>query len=458
MTGINPYVNLFILVKRKLPFLLLLIILQWSSIKLIQGQNTEPNKPDREFRWNLNEDGSHYLKATFTAQIWARYNQSNPGSTLFGYPVTESYDIGLRRVRSQFFGKIHDQVFFYSQAGINNFTTNSARKPGIFFHDVLAELQLTPRSIQVGMGLTAWTGFGRYSSPAVATFLGFDAPLYQQSTNDGSDQFLRKLSIYAKGKVNQLDYRLVLSTPMTMQTSAFFKPLSYHSEFSLKPPKLQGSGYFMWQFLDEESNLTPYLNGTYLGKKRVFNLGAGFQYQPKAMWRYSDTAISPRITIEEDMLNFHADVFYDAPFGSSNAAISVYGAFTHFGFGKDYLRGQGVMNPSDATSPNNLIGGGNSIPMVGSGNVFFLQAGYLLPTRNPENGSGRFMPFIMYHNSNLTRLSEPARVLDIGLNYLIENHRAKITLDIQNRPTYNATGTLLDDRKNTVILQFQVAF
>jgi hypothetical protein len=123
----------------------------------------------------------------------------------------------------------------------------------------------------------------------VASFLAYDAPLYQQSTNDATDQFLRKLSVYAKGKLGKLDYRLVLSKPMIAQKSAAVGPLNTNSDFSMKPPKLQGSGYLMYQFLDEESNLTPYVTGTYLGKKKVFNIGAGFQYQPDAMWHTTAT-------------------------------------------------------------------------------------------------------------------------------------------------------------------------
>ena len=46
----------------------------------------------------------------------------------------------------------------------------------------------------------------------------------------------------------------------------------------------------MWQFLEKESNQTPYMIGSYLGKKRVFNIGAGFQYQKDAMtYRNSKT-------------------------------------------------------------------------------------------------------------------------------------------------------------------------
>jgi hypothetical protein len=316
------------------------------ALLLIPFFGLTQSQANRELKLALNEDGSNYLKANFTAQIWARYNENNPGSTLYGYTKENSYDIGLRRVRAQFFGQVHSKIFVYTQLGINNQSAVDARKPGLFFHDVLGEYHVSKKNLQIGMGLSAWTGFGRFSAPAVASILGCDAPLYQQSTNDVTDQFLRKFGMYAKGKLGKLDYRLAFTQPMSVQTAnaSAVKPLGLKSSFSLKPPKLQTSAYFMWQFLDQESNVIPYLAGTYLGKKKVFNIGAGYQYQPKAMWRLADTnSLNPNI-IEEDLLNYQIDVFYDAPIGSKGAAISAYAAYTQMGFGKEYLRNAASLN------------------------------------------------------------------------------------------------------------------
>jgi hypothetical protein len=177
-----------------------LIRLVLISIGISGGLAMAQTKPAPELKMNLNDDGSHFLKATFTGQVWMRFNESNPGTTVNGFSKPETYDIGLRRVRSQIFGKISDKVFVYTQIGINNFDYNSARKPGIFFHDVVTEYYVTPRALQIGAGLTAWTGFARYSSPGVASILGYDAPLYQQSTNDVNDQFY--VSLVFMPKVN----------------------------------------------------------------------------------------------------------------------------------------------------------------------------------------------------------------------------------------------------------------
>lgn len=423
------------------------------TLHAAQAVNAQ-NIPDRDLRFNLNNDSSHYIKATFTAQVWARYTQNNPGTTIFGYDAPTTFDIGLRRVRAQLFGQISDRVFLYTQFGINNFNAISARKTPIFFHDALGEYHITKRSIHAGMGLTAWTGFARFSAPAVASIMGYDAPLFEQATNDATDQFLRKLSIYAKGKLGKLDYRMIMSNPMAAQNSMVIAPLNVNADFSGKPAKLQYSGYFMYQFLDEETNITPYMAGTYLGKKRVFNIGAGFQYQPQAMWRLNGVD-----TVYENMALFAADVYYDHPLGSKGAAVSAYATFVSMDFGKGYLRNLGVMNTANgvATGSNNLNGAGNAFPMMGTGNVVQAQAGYLLPKSILGEKNGQLMPYMMVMAANFDRLAQTMILYDAGVNWFIDSYKAKLTINYQSRPVYRATDQKVSVRRGMAVVQLQVA-
>ncbi len=430
------------------------VYILWGLLSVTLVAKTQT--PDKELKMNLNEDGSHYLKATFTSQVWIRYNEHNPGTMVNGLAVSNDFDIGLRRVRSQLFGKVSDKVFLYTQFGINNYGYNSARKPGIFFHDVVAEFALTPRALQVGAGLTAWTGFARYSSPAVASILAYDAPLYQQSTNDVNDQFLRKLSIYAKGKIGKLDYRFVFSDPLLIDaTTSTVKAINTHSDFSYAQPKLQSSGYVMYQFLEEESNLTPYMTGTYLGKKKVLNIGAGFQYQPKAMWHHKD--VVSKDTVYQDLICYGADVFYDHPLGSSQAALTFYGAYSYTDYGKEYIRNNGAMNPATGSSGTTLNGGGSAFPMYGSGNTIFLQAGYLLPKKVSGKNNWRFQPYADFTLANYIRLHQNMIMWDAGFNWLIDGHRSKISLNYQNRPVFSNVDLKESSRRGMVVLQFQIA-
>src|SRR5690606_15596957 len=122
-------------------------------------------------------------------QIWIRYNESNPGTTVFGTPKSNTLDLGLRRTRIQLFGQISDKIFVYTQFGTNNINYISPRKQGLFFLDAVTELKIVDQKLSFGSGLTGWSGLSRYASPSVGSILTLDAPLYQQSTNDINDQF-----------------------------------------------------------------------------------------------------------------------------------------------------------------------------------------------------------------------------------------------------------------------------
>ena len=87
-----------------------------------QTTSTEQKKIEYpEFKKKLNESGSHYIKATLVGQIWSRYTDFNPGSTLNGYTKQSPFDIGIRRARVNFLAQPTDRIFFYAQFGQNNF-------------------------------------------------------------------------------------------------------------------------------------------------------------------------------------------------------------------------------------------------------------------------------------------------------------------------------------------------
>ncbi len=402
----------------------------------------------------LNEDGSHFVKLTLVSQIWLRNQEYNPGTTIFGYPKSSGTDIGIRRFRMQFFGQLTDRVFIYSQLGENNFNNISDRKLGFFVHDAMGEYAVIKKSLSLGGGLSAWSGLARFASPSVGSIMGVDAPLFEQSTNDVTDQFLRKLSVYAKGKIGKFDYRLVMAQPMAFQKgTGYSATLSSTSNFSSLPPKMQWNGYFMYQFLDQESNQTPYMTGTYLGKKKVFNIGAGFVYQPDAMWHQG---LTPSDTVQTNMVQLAADVYYDAPVGANGEAVSLYGSATHFDFGPDYTRNLGVMNPANGTNNKNILnGGGNGFPAYGTGNVLYVQAGYKL--KDNLIGKTTLMPYAALQHANYEKLNSPMNFVDLGIGWLLSGHTSKLTASYQSRPVYLANGDL-SERKNAFVLQYQAFF
>jgi hypothetical protein len=402
----------------------------------------------------LKEDGSQWVKLTMLNQIWLRNNDNNPGSTVFGYSQKNSTNIGIRRYRVQFMGQLSDRVFFYSQFGENNFSSTSDRKLGFFVHDAIGEYAVDKKKLSIGAGLTAWGGLSRFSAPSVGSIMGVDAPLFLQSTNDVTDQFLRKLSIYAKGKIGKLDYRITMAEPMAFQKSTSYNGnLSAQSNFSSRPPKKQWNGYFMYQFKDQEANMTPYSTGTYLGKKKVFNIGAGFVYQPSAIWHAGKSLTD---TVSTNMVQLAADIYYDAPVNADGSSVSLYGNFTHFNFGPNYIRNLGAMNPANGTTNKDLLNGaGNNSPTYGTGNVLYAQVGYKL--KDNLIGKTTLMPYASIQHANYERLKDPVDFTDIGCTWLLSGQASKLTAAYQSRPLYNNSGEKID-RKGSFILQYQVYF
>ena len=412
-----------------------------------------------ELKLNFNKSGTSYIKGTFLAQTWARYAEMNPGTTIDGTPKSNLGDIGIRRWRIQVFGQLTNRVYFYTQFGQNNFTFLQPRHTGAFLHDAITEFRVA-KQLQIGGGLTAWGGVSRFSSPAVANIMGLDAPIYQQATNGVNDQFARKLSLYMKGEISRLNYRIALSRPMSAKNSTVpIPPINANSNFNIEAPLAQTSGYLFWQFFDTETTPNPYMSGTYLGKKKILNIGLGWVHQNKAMWHTTDLGDTSRTAL----LLLGADVFLDLPVGSKGAVFNAYVAYNHFNYGKNYVRMLNGMNPANGVNSEGTWNGpGVNYPMIGTGNILFAQIGYKLKDDLFASDNGTLMPYVEIQYSQFQALKDPSVMVEAGLNWLIHGtHGSKLSLGLQNRPVFenNSSGVAIQTmRKNMLVLQYQIAF
>jgi len=412
-----------------------------------------------EIKKSLNEDGSHFIKAGILAQFWGRYNENNNGTTVDGYPQKNTSDLAIRRLRFNIFGQLTDRIAFHVQFGQNNFSYLSKQQTGSFFHDALGEYRVSQKgNITIGAGLTGYSGLLRYAAPGVGTILSLDAPLYQQVTNGINDQFLRKLSVYAKGQVKGLDYRIALTKPMSASNSlvAFLPLNSQQSVFSLKPPKWQQQAYLNYQFFDKESNALGYETGNYLAKKKILNIGAGIIHQKDAMWILKNATD----TFSYDMILYGIDLFVEIPLSEKHNAITVYVAWSDYQMGTNFIRNLGVMNPANgAKTGQSLSGGGNAMPLIGTGKTLYTQFGYKFKDNLlPKNGT--FQVYANMQNSSYQYLQQKMLMYETGINWLIHGtHGAKLTLGIQNRPVFQSIiGENREvARKNMIVLQYQMS-
>jgi hypothetical protein len=386
----------------------------------------------------LTDDGESYLRFLSWAQIWARYIEYNPGSTVNGAAQERGVDVGLRRVRMLLLGQITPRIQIVTHFGINNQTFNNARKPQLFLHDAWVQYRVHENHLSLGGGLHYWNGLSRLTNASTLTMLAIDAPILNWPTIDKSDQFARQLGVWAKGQLGGFDYRIAVNHPFQAgpaqpTAAADYNPSSFAAA---------AAGYFQWQFLDRESNLLPFTNGSYLGALRVFNLGAGFYWHPHAMWSQQGDTIAAH-----DMVLAAADAFLDLPLGPG--ALTAYGAYYYYDMGPNNLRSIGIMNYAEGGST--LNGAGNAYPLIGTGSHIYAQAGYLV-------GALKIQPYATLQYSLFDALDDPAVVFDVGLNWFQLGHHAKLTLNYRNRPIFEQVGAraATTARRGEVILQGMV--
>lgn len=386
----------------------------------------------------LTPDGQSYLRFLTWAQVWARYTEYNPGSTVNGTPQDRGVDLGLRRVRMLFLGQLTPRVQIVTHFGINNQTFNNARKPQLYLHDAWVQYQVHENHLSIGGGLHYWNGISRLTSIGTLAMLTLDAPLLNWPTLEKTDQFARMLGVWAKGKLGAFDYRVAVNHPFQAgpaqpTAAADYNPTSFAAAVA---------GYFQWQFLDRESNALPYTTGTYLGALKVFNLGAGFLWHPHAMWSRQGELLKGH-----DLLAAAVDAFVDVPLGPG--AVTAYGAYYYYDFGPNHLRSIGVMNYAEGGS--SLNGPGNAYPMIGSGSHFYSQAGYLIRALQVQ-------PYATLQYSLFEALDDPAVTFEIGLNWYQIGHHSKLTLNYRNRPIFEQVGPRAETtaRRAEVILQGMV--
>lgn len=447
-------------------------LLLLSATAFSQGSNEYGSG----LKFNLDSTGTKYMRMIAWNQIWFRSSQMNAGTAINGDPATTSTDIGNRRLRMLFYAQISKRYMIVTHFGINNQTFDSGgaagttgtggygagKKPGMFFHDAWNEYAVVlpspgkTFSLTLGGGLHYYMGLSRMTMASTLNFLAIDAPIFNWPLIDNSDQFARQPGLFAKGKAGKFEYRLSYNKPFATNVApvdAASNDVAVAVDNSGNT-KWSRAGYLEYQFLDQESNLLPYKVGSYLGTKKVFNIGAGFYNAPDA----TRTSIGADID-RHDISLFAGDVFLDMPLGKpeSKMALTAYSVFYDYDFGPNYLRNVGIMNVGAAqpgfTGTPSLAGAGNTQPTIGSGTIWYTQAGFLLPDSSP-NPKVRIQPFGAYTYKNFDALEKSSSQFDVGTNFFLDGQHAKITAQYSTRPVYTSPDT--QSSKGEFIVQLHI--
>jgi hypothetical protein len=431
-------------------------------------------KPLGDLKLKFNEDGSKYLKFSFWNQVWFRVIENNPGTLVNGVPQSTTYDAGIRRMRITATAQLSPRYLMFFQMGMNNQSfisgggtgtgANGAGKKAVFFiHDAYNEFTVIPSinsdtkqvndfSLYVGAGLHSWNGVSRLTNASSSKMLTLDLPVFNFNTIEVSDQFARQMGVFAHGEYKKIGYRINVNKPFATNLIPAVGAAALDNN---KSGKLSYAGYFDYQFFDKENRTTSFLTGTYLGEKKILNVGAGF-YSTK-----DGTLTQPSAGVfkNHDIMILGLDVFTELPIGPKNKkmSLSVYSVFYDYDFGPDYIRTTGIMNPGTANvdflGPTAKEGYGNAKYLLGTGQIWYTQAGFLLPKFSDKI---RIQPFAAYALKKLDALSANGNYYDVGTNFLLDGHNAKISMQYSNRPLYDKITNTVFKRAGEFITSVQI--
>ena len=362
-------------------------------------------------KFNLNEDGSKYLRVISWAQIWGQYNSDRP---LDGNGNEQAdLDFSVRRARVLMYAQINKDFLILTHFGLNSLNADSMSPTGkgdgsqLFLHDVWAQYSLG-KDHALGGGLHYWNGISRLNNQSTLNIMTLDNQRQAWATLGLSDQFARHIGMYAKGAFGKFQYRVAINSASTSNLQATAVPVNggaaTYTGTRLLGSKEAGktySGYFEYGFLDAESNFLPYKVGTYLGTKKVFNVGAGFFSHPSG----AVIANGSGVLSGEDVSVFGVDAFYDVPVGTQGAALTAYALYQNSDYGKDYRLGT----------------------TYETGSMIHGHVGYVIPGKSKT----RFQPYISYDDRKIDALNDNATQLGIGANAFFSGHHSKLTLEYQ---------------------------
>lgn len=143
-------------------------------------------------------------------------------------------------------------------------------------------------------------------------------------------------------------------------------------------------------------------------------------------------------------------------------AVTAYSVFYNYNFGPNYWRTLGIMNtstgfdPALAVADRTINGPGDARMFVGTGKIFYTQAGLLLP--KGKSDKMRVQPFAAYTYKKFDMLDEGGSYFDAGSNFFIDGHHAKITTQYSTRPIYYLRNgqRIKEGTKGELLLQLQV--
>jgi hypothetical protein len=426
--------------------LLLLLVMVFAVTHLSAQKKDNLVVPDptvdsyQPLTLKLNPEGTKYIRFLMWGQFWL----TGANNSADNFTVTPM----LRRARFLAYAQVSPRFLILMHFGINNLsqstmnpTGNGALGPQLFMHGAWSEFAVVQKKLYIGGGLHYWNGISRLTSSSTLNFLTLDNYRRAWSVLGLTDQFARHLGVFAKGMLGRFAYRISANSPMINSLDVNRIPTEWTGtpqtlytgkyEF-LDEAAWSYQGYFEYMFFDKESDKLPFKVGTYLGKKKVLNIGAGFFHHPNGSITYKapSGSIDTTMTLaQNNVSHFAFDVFYDTPLGSGG--LTAYAVFYAFDYGPNYTLGQ----------------------TYGTGNSILVQVGYLAPKFSNKIS---LQPYIAYNTANFKAFDNTGNAVRAGLNMFLDGHHSKLTLEYTTTQDMFNNGSVKPERVNAIVLQAQV--
>ena len=422
----------------------LLILSSSITFALFAGNinDTIYNVVNKGITFNLTKDKKYFVKLGVHGQIWSRFMQLNPGTVDYnGTSVKTDADILLRRTCMSYYVHLDNFTFFSmialtAQPHTSSLNGSAPFHPQLFFYDAWGSYDFANGKFIAGGGLNMYNGISRASSASSMRSLGADVPLIAAPNLTSTEQAARQLSIFATGNINSFAYRIAVAKPFVCNTIP--DNIIPNTIYNLPNHNYSFKGYFEYQIFDKESNKMPFKPATYIGEKKILNIGAGFDFQPDATVMYSETDIETKY----NKLHFAVDAFVDYPF-ANKSAVTFYASQFWFNYGPNYTQSFGIVD---------IYKNGTSEYQFGTGNSTFLQIAYLLPAKQKSN---RLQPYYEFTLRNFDGANKKLYHHNVGINYFVIGHKLKFSLQYENRPYVNGNSI---ERKSLIIgkMQFSI--
>jgi len=298
----------------------------------------------------------------------------------------------MRRSRFLAFAQVSPKFLILMHWGLNGLTTknqnplgNGGDGPQMFLHDAWGELKITD-DIYIGAGLHYWKGLTRQSNTSTLNFI-----YLKGAPADGKLEYRLAVNNPSRASIEDGDdFSYKFDTLGINKSNLVYNGISYSNKDTLPTGNTILEGYVKYNVWDNESTKLPFYPGTYLGKKKILSFGAGFFLHPNGMYDFDKDEHS-------GVTHLAVDGILELPM--SSGSLSAYASFINFNYGENYVSRWG-----------------------GTGNSLYLQLGYLIKNAN-------LLPYVSVNNSSFEAADDPVTELNIGANYFVNGHNAKITAE-----------------------------